>query len=181
MASNSQSALENVGQLLASNNFRPYFNDDIVGVQIGGALKNVIAIATGIAMGKKLGDGAVASLITRGMNEIITFGMIMGAKKETFFGLSGLGDLVLTATNLKSRNTKLGNQIGISDGLKNSSRDLTEGFYTTNAVYNISKKKEIKLPIIDAVYNILYNNGSVDKEIGLLMNRPLRDENTSKD
>ena len=181
LASNSHSTLENVGQLLANNNFRPYFNDDVVGVQIGGALKNVIAIATGIAMGKKLGDGAVASLITRGMNEIITFGMIMGAKKETFFGLSGLGDLVLTATNLKSRNTKLGNQIGISDGLKNSSKDLTEGFYTTNAVYNISKKKKIKLPIIDAVYNILYNNGSVDNEIGLLMNRPLRDENTSKD
>ena len=103
----------------------------------------------------------------------------MGAKKETFFGLSGLGDLVLTATSLKSRNTKLGNQIGISDGLKNTSKDLTEGFYTTNAVYNISKKKKIKLPIIDAVYNILYNNGSVDSEIGLLMNRPLRDENTT--
>ena len=71
-------------------------------------------------------------------------GIEMGAKKETFFGLSGLGDLVLTATNLKSRNTRLGNQIGITDGLKNTSNDLTEGFYTTNAVYNISKKKKIK-------------------------------------
>lgn len=180
LASKSDSMLEYVGELMASNNFRPYFNDDIIGVQIGGALKNVIAIATGIAMGKKLGDGAIASLITRGMNEIISFGIEMGAKKETFFGLSGLGDLVLTATNLKSRNTRLGNQIGITDGLKNTSNDLTEGFYTTNAVYNISKKKKIKLPIIDAVYNILYNGGSVDDEIGLLMNRPLRDENARK-
>lgn len=181
LASDSHITLESVGHLLASNNFRPYFNDDVVGVQIGGALKNVIAIATGIAMGKKLGDGAVASLITRGMNEIITFGLMMGAKKETFFGLSGLGDLVLTATNLKSRNTQLGNQIGISGGLKHSSKDLTEGFYTTNAVYNISRKKKIKLPIIDAVYNILYNSGSVENEIGLLMNRPLRDENLNRD
>ena len=180
LASKSDSMLEYVGELMASNNFRPYFNDDIIGVQIGGALKNVIAIATGIAMGKKLGDGAIASLITRGMNEIISFGIEMGAKKETFFGLSGLGDLVLTATNLKSRNTRLGNQIGITDGLKNTSNDLTEGFYTTNAVYNISKKKKIKLPIIDAVYNILYNGASVDDEIGLLMNRPLRDENARK-
>ena len=180
LASKSDSMLEYVGELMASNNFRPYFNDDIIGVQIGGALKNVIAIATGIAMGKKLGDGAIASLITRGMNEIISFGIEMGAKKETFFGLSGLGDLVLTATNLKSRNTRLGRQIGITDGLKNTSSDLTEGFYTTNAVYNISKKKKVKLPIIDAVYNILYNGASVDDEIGLLMNRPLRDENARK-
>ena len=102
LASKSYTTLESVGDLLASNNFRPYFNDDVIGVQIGGALKNVIAIATGMAIGKKLGDGAVASLITRGMNEIIMFGMAMGGKKETFFGLSGLGDLVLTATNLKS-------------------------------------------------------------------------------
>ena len=180
LASKSYTTLESVGDLLASNNFRPYFNDDVIGVQIGGALKNVIAIATGMAIGKKLGDGAVASLITRGMNEIIMFGMAMGGKKETFFGLSGLGDLVLTATNLKSRNTRLGNQIGNSDELKNISKDLTEGFYTTNAVFNISKKKKIRLPIIDAVYNILYNNGSVDNEIGLLMNRPLRNENASK-
>ena len=110
-------------------------------------------------MGKKLGDGAVASLITRGMNEIISFGMIMGAKKETFFGLSGLGDLVLTATSLKSRNTKLRNQIGISDGLKNISKDLTEGFYTTNAVYNISKKMchLFESTYNDAIYNLNYS------------------------
>ncbi len=180
LAATSNEALRNVGELMANNSLRPYYNDDIIGVQIGGALKNIIAIATGIAMGKRLGDGAIASLITRGMNEIITFGMAMGAKRETFFGLSGIGDLVLTATNMKSRNTKLGNQIGVSNGLKNTPEDLTEGFYTTSAVYKISKEKNIKLPIIDAVYNILYNNGSVDNEIGLLMNRPLRDENTNK-
>ena len=161
---------------MANNNFRPYYNSDLIGVQVGGALKNIIAIATGVAMGKKLGDGAVASLVSRGINEIITFGVALGANKDTFLGLSGLGDLVLTATNMKSRNTQLGFQIGSSNQFENKVENLTEGIYTTKAVYNMAKELNLSLPIIEGVYNIIYNRHSVNDVINLLLNRPLKKE-----
>ena len=151
-------------------------NNDLIGVQVGGALKNIIAIATGVAMGKKLGDGAVASLVSRGINEIITFGVALGANKDTFLGLSGLGDLVLTATSMKSRNTQLGFQIGSSNQFENKVENLTEGIYTTKAVYNMAKELNLSLPIIEGVYNIIYNRHSVNDVINLLLNRPLKKE-----
>tara|TARA_Y100000590_G_scaffold456766_1_gene607995 strand:- start:2476 stop:3459 length:984 start_codon:yes stop_codon:yes gene_type:complete len=168
--------LEEIGPVFANNSLRPYYNDDLIGVQIGGALKNVIAIATGIAMGKKLGDGAVASLISRGINEIIAFGIANGAKKETFLGLSGIGDLILTATSLKSRNTKLGYEIGANESYKDLG-NLTEGVHTVKAVHEMSKKLGINLPVIDAVYNLLNNGYKVDDMINSLINRPLKSEN----
>ncbi|MDG2187175.1 MAG: NAD(P)-dependent glycerol-3-phosphate dehydrogenase [Hyphomicrobiales bacterium] len=177
LASESNHLLEQVGKIIANNNFRPYYNNDLIGVQVGGALKNIIALATGVAMGKKLGDGAIASLISRGINEIIIFGLALGANKDTFLGLSGLGDLVLTCTNMKSRNTQLGYQIGLSGEYKDETQNLTEGIYTTQAVYNMSKEMNLSLPIIEAIYNILYNGHSVDDVIDLLINRPLKKEN----
>jgi len=176
LACEKKEVLLDVGELLANNNFRPYFSEDIIGTQIGGAIKNIIAISTGIAMGKDLGDGSVASLISRGMNEIILFGECLGAKKETFIGLSGLGDLVLTASNLKSRNTQLGYDIGKNGSVDIKIDYLTEGYHTAKAVYNIAKSKNINLPLIEAIYNILYNKYNVDEAIGLLMNRPLKEE-----
>jgi len=176
LAGKSNELLERVGHIMANNNFRPYYNSDLIGVQVGGALKNIIAIATGVAMGKKLGDGAVASLVSRGINEIITFGVALGANKDTFLGLSGLGDLVLTATNMKSRNTKLGFQIGSSNQFENKVENLTEGIYTTKAVYNMAKELNLSLPIIEGVYNIIYNRHSVNDVINLLLNRPLKKE-----
>ena len=176
LAGKSNKLLERVGHIMANNNFRPYYNSDLIGVQVGGALKNIIAIATGVAMGKKLGDGAVASLVSRGINEIITFGVALGANKDTFLGLSGLGDLVLTATNMKSRNTQLGFQIGSSNQFENKVENLTEGIYTTKAVYNMAKELNLSLPIIEGVYNIIYNRHSVNDVINLLLNRPLKKE-----
>lgn len=176
LAGKSNELLERVGHIMANNNFRPYYNSDLIGVQVGGALKNIIAIATGVAMGKKLGDGAVASLVSRGINEIITFGVALGANKDTFLGLSGLGDLVLTATNMKSRNTKLGFQIGSSNQFENKVENLTEGIYSTKAVYNMAKELNLSLPIIEGVYNIIYNRHSVNDVINLLLNRPLKKE-----
>ena len=176
LAGKSNELLERVGHIMANNNFRPYYNNDLIGVQVGGALKNIIAIATGVAMGKKLGDGAVASLVSRGINEIITFGVALGANKDTFLGLSGLGDLVLTATNMKSRNTKLGFQIGSSNQFENKVENLTEGIYSTKAVYNMAKELNLSLPIIEGVYNIIYNRHSVNDVINLLLNRPLKKE-----
>ena len=176
LAGKSNELLERVGHIMANNNFRPYYNSDLIGVQVGGALKNIIAIATGVAMGKKLGDGAVASLVSRGINEIITFGVALGANKDTFLGLSGLGDLVLTATNMKSRNTQLGFQIGSSNQFENKVENLTEGIYTTKAVYHMEKELNLSLPIIEGVYNIIYNRHSVNDVINLLLNRPLKKE-----
>ena len=176
LAGKSNELLERVGHIMANNNFRPYYNSDLIGVQVGGALKNIIAIATGVAMGKKLGDGAVASLVSRGINEIITFGVALGANKDTFLGLSGLGDLVLTATNMKSRNTQLGFQIGSSNQFENKVENLTEGIYTTKAVYHMAKELNLSLPIIEGVYNIIYNRHSVNDVINLLLNRPLKKE-----
>ena len=176
LAGKSNELLERVGYIIANNNFRPYYNSDLIGVQVGGALKNIIAIATGVAMGKKLGDGAVASLVSRGINEIITFGVALGANKDTFLGLSGLGDLVLTATNMKSRNTQLGFQIGSSNQFENKVENLTEGIYTTKAVYHMAKELNLSLPIIEGVYNIIYNRHSVNDVINLLLNRPLKKE-----
>ena len=176
LAGKSNELLERVGHIMANNNFRPYYNSDLIGVQVGGALKNIIAIATGVAMGKKLGDGAVASLVSRSINEIITFGVALGANKDTFLGLSGLGDLVLTATNMKSRNTQLGFQIGSSNQFENKVENLTEGIYTTKAVYNMAKELNLSLPIIEGVYNIIYNRHSVNDVINLLLNRPLKKE-----
>ena len=176
LAGKSNELLERVGYIIANNNFRPYYNSDLIGVQVGGALKNIIAIATGVAMGKKLGDGAVASLVSRGINEIITFGVALGANKDTFLGLSGLGDLVLTATNMKSRNTQLGFQIGSSNQFENKVENLTEGIYTTKAVYHMAKELNLSLPIIEGVYNIIYNRHSVNDVINLLLNKPLKKE-----
>ena len=176
LAGKSNELLERVGHIMANNNFRPYYNSDLIGVQVGGALKNIIAIATGVAMGKKLGDGAVASLVSRGINEIITFGVALGANKDTFLGLSGLGDLVLTATNMKSRNTQLGFQIGSSNQFENKVENLTEGIYTTKAVYHMAKELNLSLQIIEGVYNIIYNRHSVNDVINLLLNRPLKKE-----
>ena len=164
-----------IGAIFGNEYFRPYFSTDLIGVQIGGAVKNIIAIASGIAIGNKLGDGAVASIITRGLSEMTKFGIALGAKQETFNGLSGIGDLVLTATNKKSRNTQLGILIGSSESITDYSL-LSEGVHTTNAVINISKYLNIGMPITEAVYQIINNKYTAKEAISSLLKRPLRDE-----
>ena len=179
-ASSNKKSFENINSLFHNKNFRIYYSDDLIGCQIGGALKNIYAIAAGITLGLNLGENAKSALITRSFVEICRFGESMGAKKQTIFGLSGLGDLMLTCSSLKSRNTKFGQLISstnnpdIDDILK--SQQITEGYYTVKAVKNIADDKKIEMPIMNAIYNILYNQYNIKDVINNLLERPIKDE-----
>mgnify|MGYP001424997855 FL=1 len=179
-ASSNKKSFENINSLFHNKNFRIYYSDDLIGCQIGGALKNIYAIAAGITLGLNLGENAKSALITRSFVEICRFGESMGAKKQTIFGLSGLGDLMLTCSSLKSRNTKFGQLISstnnpdIDDILK--SQQITEGYYTVKAVKNIADDKKIEMPIMNAIYNILYNQHNIKDVINNLLERPIKDE-----
>ena len=179
-ASSNKKSFENINSLFHNKNFRIYYSDDLIGCQIGGALKNIYAIAAGITLGLNLGENAKSALITRSFVEICRFGESMGAKKQTIFGLSGLGDLMLTCSSLKSRNTKFGQLISstnnpdIDDILK--SQQITEGYYTVKAVKNIADDKKIEMPIMNAIYNILYNQYNIKDVIDNLLERPIKDE-----
>lgn len=166
-------------EIFNTNHFRVYTHDDIIGVEIGGALKNVIAIAAGISDGLGLGHNARAALITRGLVEIRRLGVTMGAKEETFSGLSGLGDLVLTCTGHLSRNYTVG--IKLAQGIKLSdilseTRMIAEGVATAESAYELSKKYNIEMPIVEQVYKVLYENKKPADGVNDLMSRSLKSE-----
>ncbi|MDX2274098.1 MAG: NAD(P)H-dependent glycerol-3-phosphate dehydrogenase [Hyphomonadaceae bacterium] len=159
--------------------FRPYVADDLIGAEIGGAVKNVIAIACGVAEGRKLGDGARAALITRGFAELTRLGLAMGAKAETLSGLCGLGDLVLTCASLNSRNTSLGAALGEGRALKDilaERRSVAEGAESAPAVVALAKKHGVEMPICEAVDAIVAGRIGVDEAIAALLSRPFRAE-----
>lgn len=179
-ASKNKNSFEKVSALIKNKNFRMYYSDDLIGCQVGGALKNIYAIASGISMGLNLGENAKSAIITRSFVEINRFGQSLGAKKNTIFGLSGLGDLILTCNSIKSRNTKFGHLIATSKtpNFKEIllSQDVTEGFFTVAAVEKIAKEKKIDMPIMKSIYNILYKEYSIKDEINNLLERPVTDE-----
>lgn len=159
--------------------FRPYFADDLIGAEIGGAVKNVIAIACGVAEGRKLGDGARAALITRGFAELTRLGLAMGAKAETLSGLCGLGDLVLTCASLTSRNTSLGAALGEGRALKDilaERRSVAEGMESAPAVVALAAKYKVEMPICQAVDSIVGERISIDEAIVALLSRPFKAE-----
>lgn len=159
--------------------FRPYFADDLIGAEIGGAVKNVIAIACGVAEGRKLGDGARAALITRGFAELTRLGLAMGAKAETLSGLCGLGDLVLTCASLTSRNTSLGAALGEGRALKDilaERRSVAEGMESAPAVVALAAKYKVEMPICQAVDAIVGERISIDDAITALLSRPFKAE-----
>lgn len=165
--------------ILSTNSFRVYTSQDLTGVQLCGALKNVIAIAAGICDGLSLGTNARASLITRGLAEITRLGLALGAKIQTFSGLAGIGDLILTCTGDLSRNRQVGLMIGKGKKLQEIIKDMTmvaEGVNTSIAAYNLSKKLGIDMPITEEVYSILYNDKDPLKSLYDLINRPLKSE-----
>ncbi len=168
-----------IQRLLSSETFRVYTNQDIIGVEIGGAIKNVIAIATGISDGLGLGNNARASLITRGLHEMKKVALAYGGKSETLYGLSGMGDLVLTATGNLSRNRTFGIHIGrglsIDEALKKVGQ-VVEGVETVKAVKKIQKKYSIELPISETVYRVLYEGLSPKEAVKILMRRELKEE-----
>ncbi|WP_407703519.1 NAD(P)H-dependent glycerol-3-phosphate dehydrogenase [Terricaulis silvestris] len=159
--------------------FRPYFADDLIGAEIGGAVKNVIAIACGVAEGRKLGDGARAALITRGFAELTRLGLAMGAKAETLSGLCGLGDLVLTCASLTSRNTSLGAALGEGRKLKDilaERRSVAEGMESAPAVVALAAKYNVEMPICAAVDAIVGERIGIDEAITALLSRPFKAE-----
>ncbi|MEX0582518.1 MAG: NAD(P)H-dependent glycerol-3-phosphate dehydrogenase [Sneathiella sp.] len=159
--------------------FRPYLTDDIVGAQIGGAVKNVLAIACGVVSGGRLGENARAALITRGMAEILRLGEKLGARAETLMGLSGLGDVVLTCSSTASRNFSLGAALGQGDILGEILQQrtaVTEGVYTASAICRLAEKYNIEMPICVAVNEILNGGIAVSSAVEELLARPFRDE-----
>ena len=173
-------AIAKIVQNVFSNDyFRVYTSTDLRGTEIGGALKNVIAIAAGICDGAGLGDNTKAALMTRGINEIMKLGLLMKSNKETFFGLSGIGDLIVTCASQHSRNRFVGEQIGAGKKLKTILKEMkmvAEGVATSKSAYQLSKKYNIEMPIVEQVYEILFRNKSPKTATNLLMTRTLKRE-----
>jgi glycerol-3-phosphate dehydrogenase (NAD(P)+) len=166
-------------QALGSRAFRPYYTDDVAGAQIGGAIKNVIAIACGIVLGRKLGDNARAALVTRGLAEMARLALAKGGRAETLMGLSGLGDLTLTCTSLQSRNCSLGAALGEGERLADilaSRRSVAEGVSSAAAAQGLAQRLGVDMPIVAAVDAILHRGAAVDAAIEALLSRPFRSE-----
>ena len=165
-----------IQQVFSSKNLRVYTNSDILGVELGGSVKNVIAIAAGIIDGIGFGDNTKAALITRGITEITRLGKKMGANPDTFSGLSGIGDLIVTCLSKHSRNRFVGEEIGKGRKLSEILKEMTmiaEGVETTKSVYELHKKHTISMPITKVVYNVLYFGKNPTKAIKELMERDL--------
>ncbi|MDD3182854.1 MAG: NAD(P)-dependent glycerol-3-phosphate dehydrogenase [Alphaproteobacteria bacterium] len=164
---------------VGSLSFRPYYSPDLIGAQIGGAIKNVIAVATGIAAGCQMGENARAALITRGLAEIRRLGAVLGARDDTLMGLCGLGDLVLTCSSTQSRNMSLGFALGqgrcLSDILAQR-KSVAEGVPTTAAAAALAQLKGVDMPIVMAVDSILNGGMKVGDVIAQLLSRPLKSE-----
>ncbi|WP_392486454.1 NAD(P)H-dependent glycerol-3-phosphate dehydrogenase [Haloimpatiens sp. FM7315] len=168
-----------VQDLFMTNKFRVYTNDDIIGVEIGGAVKNIIALAAGISDGIGYGDNTKAALMTRGMSEIVRIGMKIGGRRETFYGLTGMGDLIVTCTSMHSRNRRAGILIGKGVATDEACKEIgmvVEGVKACRAFYNLSSKLEVSMPITEALYKVLFNG--LDPKYGVydLMTRDKKDE-----
>ncbi|MBW7996944.1 MAG: NAD(P)-dependent glycerol-3-phosphate dehydrogenase [Candidatus Glassbacteria bacterium] len=179
-ASRDEQAALLVQGLFSTAYFRVYKHDDVVGVELGGSLKNVIAVATGMIEGAGLGTNTRAALITRGLAEIARLGAALGASAATFSGVSGLGDLVLTCTGDLSRNRKVGLRIGHGESLEEitggEERTVAEGIRTTESAYELARKLGVEMPIVEQVHRILFEGQSVELAIRELMNRELKKE-----
>lgn len=178
-ASSDAETADLVQQVFSSNAFRVYSHDDVVGAEIGGALKNVMAVATGISDGLGLGFNTRAALITRGLAEMIRLGMSMGAQPQTFAGLAGVGDLVLTCTGALSRNRQVGLEIGKGATLSEvlaGRETVAEGVITTESARELAAKQGVEMPIVNAVHRVLFENQPARVALGELMSRELRGE-----
>ncbi|MBN9565673.1 MAG: NAD(P)-dependent glycerol-3-phosphate dehydrogenase [Alphaproteobacteria bacterium] len=164
---------EDLMNIFATNNFRPYLSYDIIGVQVAGAVKNVLAIASGMVTGAGLGENARAALITRGMAELIRLGLAKGGQMDTFLGLSGYGDVLLTCTSLQSRNMSFG--YSLSQG-KQLSDHLKEGVFTAQTIVDLSQKYAVEMPICSSVYKVISGASDIPTELITLMSRPLQKE-----
>ncbi len=173
-------AAEKVQQLLMTNFLRIYLSHDIIGAQLGGALKNVIALAAGICDGLKFGDNSKAALITRGIAEISRLGVAMGAERETFAGLSGIGDLIVTCTSMHSRNRRMGILVGSGKDADTALKEVgmtVEGYYACQIAYNLAHEYNVDMPIVSAAHAILFEGANAREAALGLMVRPGGHEN----
>lgn len=178
-SSNSKQTAVLIQQTFMTPNFRVYVNRDIVGVEVSGAVKNILAIAAGIADGAQLGDNAKAALITRGLTEIRRLGISLGASQDTFSGLTGIGDLIVTCTSKHSRNRNVGYRIGKGEKLDDiiQSMDMVaEGVKTTKSVYEWSRTLNVTMPITEKVYQVLFEGVSPQNAVHDLMTRQPKEE-----
>lgn len=168
-----------VQSILHSPRLRVYASDDVVGVQLGGALKNVIAVACGAAHGLGLGASAVSSLMTRGLAELARLGVALGANPLTFLGLAGVGDLTLTCTGALSRNRQLGEKLASGKSARDilaSQKAVAEGYYTAAAVHTLATRENVEMPVSEAVYRVCYEDVPILEEATRLMTREPKDE-----
>ncbi|MGH9761162.1 MAG: NAD(P)H-dependent glycerol-3-phosphate dehydrogenase [Blastocatellia bacterium] len=179
-ASKSRNVAEAVQHEFSSHLLRIYTNSDIIGVELGGAVKNVIAIAAGVVCGLGFGTNSIAAIITRGLAEMTRLILAAGGRPETMAGLAGLGDLVLTCTGDLSRNRKVGIELGRGRklaGILSSTREIAEGVNTTRALHDMALRLKVEMPITESVYALLYEDKPAIEAANQLMDRPLKDEN----
>ncbi|MCI7145833.1 MAG: NAD(P)H-dependent glycerol-3-phosphate dehydrogenase [Clostridiales bacterium] len=178
-ASQNRSSAEAAQDLFMTDRFRVYTSDDVIGVELGGALKNIIALGAGISDGMGFGDNAKAALITRGLAEITRLGIKLGARRETFAGLAGTGDLIVTCTSMHSRNRRCGIMMGEGMDPQEAVKKVgmvVEGMFTAEAAYELAKIAEVEMPITDAIYNITTGKLKASDALTALMGREKRHE-----
>ncbi|WP_025784894.1 NAD(P)H-dependent glycerol-3-phosphate dehydrogenase [Sporosarcina sp. D27] len=179
VASEDGQAAEEIQTLFMNSYFRVYTNEDVLGVELGGALKNVIALAAGITDGLEYGDNAKAALITRGLAEITRLGVKMGASPLTFAGLAGMGDLIVTANSVHSRNWKAGNMLGKGHSLEEVTEGMgmvIEGVRTTKAAHQLAKQYDVSMPLTEALYTVLFEDNEPKEAVDWLMSRGKKKE-----
>ncbi len=173
-ASRDQGAAELVQDVFMSPRFRVYTNSDVLGVELGAALKNVLALCCGVSDGMGLGDSAKALLMTRGMTEMARLGVALGGRKETFAGLSGMGDLIVTCTSIHSRNRRCGILIGQGRSVREAMREVgatVEGYYAALSAHQLAEKAGVEMPVCQSAYRVLYEGESVQAVADRLMTR----------
>lgn len=179
VASKNDEVLELIQEAFTSEKMRIYTSRDVKGVELGGALKNIIAFCAGVAAGIGLGDNSFAALITRGLSEIARLGVKLGGEKETFYGLSGLGDLIVTCLSEHSRNRKAGKLIGEGKNLEEIKKEVgmvIESIDNIDVAYELGKKNDVYMPIIETVYQVIYENLEPKKAVKKLMTRERKSE-----
>ncbi len=179
ISSENMKVAQDLQDIFMNENLRVYLSEDMKGIELGGALKNIIAFCAGVAAGIGLGDNSFAALITRGLTEISRLGVFLGGKKETFYGLTGLGDLIVTCLSEHSRNRRAGKMMGQGKSLEETRKEIgmvIEGVDNIEVAYKLAQKYEVEVPIIDAVYNMLHNGLKPDVAVNMLMTREKKSE-----
>jgi glycerol-3-phosphate dehydrogenase (NAD(P)+) len=179
IAANDADFAQDLAVALSGDNFRAYTSDDMIGVEVGGAVKNVLAIGAGMSDGLGFGANSRVALITRGLVEMTRLGVALGARRETFMGLAGMGDLVLTCTDNLSRNRRMGLALAAGKSVEEAQEEIqqvVEGVLAAQAVHEVAEKLGIEMPICHQVYRILYEGASPREAVGALMRRDLKSE-----